>query len=123
MHLPSLSAIAGASMMLLAMPAVSQAQRAQVLGVIRAEAPTAMRQALRVESTVVVGNDTTQATASDTPYWVGAAIGAVLGGFYGYEWYGGLCKGDNGCSGRPGAVGGVVIGGLLGYLLGGVFKH
>jgi hypothetical protein len=82
-----------------------------------------MRQALRVESTVVVGRDTTQATQSGTPHWVGATIGATLGGFLGYKWYGGLCKGENGCSGRPGAVGGVVIGGILGYLLGGVFER
>ncbi len=123
MHLPGLTAIAGASLVLLAMPAVSQAQRAQVVGVTRAEAPTSMRQALRVESTVVVGRDTTQATQSGTPHWVGATIGATLGGFLGYKWYGGLCKGENGCSGRPGAVGGVVIGGILGYLLGGVFER
>jgi hypothetical protein len=122
MRLPGLSAIAGAWIVLLAIPAVSQAQRAQAVGITRSEAPTSMRHALRMESTAVVGSDTTQATASDTPHWAGAAIGAALGGFLGYNWYGGLCKGDNGCSGRHGAVGGVVIGGILGYLLGDAFE-
>ena len=123
MQLTRITAIASAVIVLVAMPGISRAQRAQVVGVARRAAPTAMPQALRVTSTGVVGNDTTQATPSDTPHWVGATIGAVLGGLVGYKWYGGLCKGENGCSGRPGAVGGVVIGGITGYLLGGVFKH
>jgi|GEM_PF-1917695 len=124
MHLPGLTAIAGASLVLLAMPAVSQAQRAQVVGVTRAEAPTSMRQALRVESTVVVGNDTTQATASEAPHWVGATIGVVLGGLVGYRWERGLCEStDSECTGRHAAAGGVVIGGVVGYLLGGVFER
>ncbi len=123
MYLTRITAIAGAAIVLLVMPGVSQAQRAQAIGVTRRAAPTAMLQALGVPPAGVVGSDTTQATASDTPHWVGATIGAALGGFLGYKWYGGLCKGENGCSGRPGAVGGVVIGGIVGYLLGGVFEH
>ena len=124
MHLPRLTTIAVASIVLLAMPAVSQAQRAQVVGVTRAEAPTSMRHALRVESPVVVGIDTTQATASEAPRWLGATIGAVIGGLAGYRWELGVCDSPaSECTGRHGAVGGGVIGGVLGYLLGGVFQR
>ena len=117
-----ISAIASAVIVLLVMPTVSRAQRAQAVGVTRRAVPTSMPQALRVTSTDVVGSDTTQVTASDTPRWVGAAIGAVVGGVAGYKWYGGLCKGENGCSGRPGAVSGTVVVGVFGYLLGDAFE-
>lgn len=123
MYLTRITAIAGAAIVLLVMPGVSRAQRTQVVGVTRRAAPISTPQALRVTPTIVVGSDTTQATASDAPHWVGATVGAALGGFLGYKWYGGLCKGDNGCSGRPGAVGGMVIGGIVGYLLGDILEH
>ncbi|HEY7899004.1 MAG TPA: hypothetical protein VIC03_11380 [Gemmatimonadaceae bacterium] len=123
MYFTRITAIAGAMILLLVIPGVSRAQRAQVVGVTRRAAPIFMPQALRVTPTGAVGGDTTQATQSGTPHWVGATIGAALGGVLGYKWYGGLCEGENRCSGRPGAVGGVVIGGIIGYLLGDVFEH
>jgi hypothetical protein len=124
MYLTRITAIAGAAIVLLVMPGVSQAQRAQAIGVTRRAAATAMLQALGVPSTGVVGSDTTQATASDTPHWVGAAIGVALGGFLGYKFGRGVCEvTDANCDARPPVVGGMVIGGIVGYLLGGVFKY
>lgn len=118
-----ITAIAGAVIVLLAMPEVSRAQRAQVIGVTRRAAPISMPQALRVTSTVVAGSDTTQATASDAPHWVGAAIGAALGGLVGYKFGRGVCEvTDANCNARPPVVGGMVIGGIVGYLLGDVFE-
>lgn len=121
MHSTRVTAIAGAVIVLLVMPGVGRAQRAQVVGVTRRAAPTAMPQALRVTSTGFVGRDTTQATASDTPHWVGAAIGAALGGLLGYKFENGLCETtDANCGAGPGVViGGAVIGGIVGYLVGG----
>ena len=82
-----------------------------------------MPQALRVTPTVVAGSDTTQATASDAPHWVGAAIGVVLGGLVGYKFARGVCEvTDSNCNARPPVVGGMVIGGIVGYLLGDVFE-
>lgn len=124
MQLTRITAIASAVIVLLVMPGVSRAQRAQVAGVTRRAAPTSVPQPLRVTSTGVVGSDTTQATASDTPHWVGAAIGVALGGFLGYKFGRGVCEAtDANCDARPPVVGGMVIGGIVGYLLGGVFKH
>ena len=124
MHLRNITAVAGSAILLLVAPLVSQAQRAQAIGVTRRAAPTAMLQALSVPSTGVVGSDTTQATASDTPHWVGAAVGVVLGGFQGYRFGRGVCEvTDANCDARPPVVGGMVIGGIVGYLLGGVFKN
>lgn len=92
MQLTRITAVAGAVILLVVTPGISRAQRAQAIGVTRRAAPTAMPQALRVTSTGLVGRDTTQATASDTPRWVGAAIGVILGGVYGYKWYGGSAR-------------------------------
>lgn len=123
MQLTRITAVAGAVIMLLAMPEVSRAQRAQVVGIARRAAPSSLPRALRVTSTRFVGSDTTQATASDAPQWVGLAIGAALGGLLGYKLNRGLCEGENGCDGRPGAVGLAVIGGIVGYLVGDTFPH
>jgi len=124
MQLTRITAIAGAMIVLLVTPGISLAQRAQTIGVSRRVAPTAMPQALRVTSAGFVGRDTTQATASDTPRWVGAAIGAALGGVLGYKFENGLCETtDANCGAGPGVViGGAVIGGTVGYLLGGTFS-
>lgn len=123
MQLTRITAVVGAVLVLLVTPGFSQAQRTQAIGVTRSAAPTAMRQALRVTPTAFVGSDTAQATASDTPHWVGAAIGAILGGVYGYKFGNGLCeRTDSNCGAGPGVViGGAVIGGIVGYLVGGTF--
>jgi hypothetical protein len=125
MYLTRITAIAGAVIVLLVVPGIGRAQRAQAIGVTRRAEPTAMLQALGVPSTGVVGSDTTQATASDTPHWVGAAIGAALGGVLAYKFENGLCETtDSNCGAGPGVViGGAVIVGIVGYLLGGVFKN
>ncbi|HEY8312002.1 MAG TPA: hypothetical protein VIG47_15665, partial [Gemmatimonadaceae bacterium] len=107
---------------LLTTPAIARAQYAQPTGIRRVVVPSRAQQAL-LTGGANAARDTADQTAkgSNMGAW-GAATGAVLGGIYGYMWFGGLCKGDNGCSGRPGAVGGAVIGGILGYLLGHVLE-
>lgn len=123
MQLTRITAIAGAVIVLLVTPGISRAQRADAIGVTRRAAPTAMRQAFRVTSTAIVGSDTTHATASDTPHWVGAAIGAALGGVLAYKFENGLCETtDANCGAEPRVViGGAVIGGIVGYLIGDAF--
>lgn len=123
MQLTRITAIAGAMIALLVTPGISRAQRAQAIGVTRCAAPTALPQALRVTSTGFVGRDTTQATASDTPQWVGAAIGAALGAVLAYKFENGLCETtDANCGAEPHVViGGAVIGGIVGYLVGRTF--
>lgn len=123
MQLTRITAVAGAVIVLVVTPGISRAQRAQAIGVTRRAAPTAMPQALRVTSTGVVGSDPTQETASDTPHWVGAAIGAALGGVLAYRLENGLCeRTDSNCGAEPRVViGGAVIGGLVGCLVGGTF--
>jgi len=53
---------------------------------------------------------------------VGTVIGAIVGGIVGYGYERGLCETtDAQCTGRHGAIGGAVIGAVVGWWLGGVF--
>lgn len=110
--------------LLLATPASAGAQYAQPTGITRIVVPSVPRQSLLVSRANAVQDTTGRARKGGNKGAWGAAIGAILGGVYGYKFANGLCeRTDSNCGAGPGVViGGAVIGGILGYLLGDTFN-
>ena len=101
-------------------PEPARAQRSTPAGVSIASASHAEWHQTAI---LHVGGTRVSATRADSsgglqPGVLGAIVGASVGGFLGYKWELGLCEVPaSQCRGTAGAIGGVVIGAAVGFVL------